>query len=287
MRELTEDEAKVDIIYKYVGTENFRTKIFDDRKVRFSSPTVLNDPFELSSKLEELSDDDIRKLYYQNAEKEMENYYDDLTDCEKSKRSLKTYKENGWASYKLNEEKSIKEERPKIQKIAEGSFERVKRVCGILSLSSSDKSLLMWAHYAQNYEGFLVGFDIKNKFFKKDLRPVKYHEHDNLPPYNIMTAITADFLFIKSSEWGYEKEWRMINILKEEKNRCISCDELFEIPASAFKEVIFGCRCKDETISKIVNKIEANPDLKGKIKFFKATLSREKYELNIDSFICF
>ncbi|EQM49643.1 hypothetical protein D051_4091 [Vibrio parahaemolyticus VPCR-2010] len=30
---------------------------------------------------------------------------------------------------------------------------------GYLSLSKTNKNILMWSHYAQNHEGFVLGFD--------------------------------------------------------------------------------------------------------------------------------
>src|SRR5262249_4259046 len=36
---------------------------------------------------------------------------------------------------------------------------------GVVCLTEHPDNLLMWAHYAQNHEGFVLGLDISNPFF--------------------------------------------------------------------------------------------------------------------------
>lgn len=39
---------------------------------------------------------------------------------------------------------------------------------GMLCLTHTDQSLPMWAHYADNHQGFVLGFEEDNSFFKSD-----------------------------------------------------------------------------------------------------------------------
>lgn len=42
-----------------------------------------------------------------------------------------------------------------------------RRSIGMLCLTEKEDNLLMWSHYAQNHEGFVIGFDTDHEFFSK------------------------------------------------------------------------------------------------------------------------
>ena len=45
---------------------------------------------------------------------------------------------------------------------------------GYLSMSSTNSSILMWSHYANNHEGYIIGFDPKHSFFQYGVSKVQY-----------------------------------------------------------------------------------------------------------------
>lgn len=82
----------------------------------------------------------------------------------------------------------------------------------IFSLSETNRSALMWAHYAASHTGICIGFDLSNwqdtdsVFLKKVSyidTPVKI-PHSSLNDY-------VDFAKYKESSWSYEKEWRFVS----------------------------------------------------------------------------
>lgn len=90
--------------------------------------------------------------------------------------------------------------------------------------SETNESILMWSHYADYHRGFCIEYDFKTLGIS-DLRfrllePVIYrNEMFDLSLYfnaetilnhtaNIFVALYASM--IKSSEWAYEKEWRIV-----------------------------------------------------------------------------
>lgn len=99
---------------------------------------------------------------------------------------------------------------------------------GILALSENPSNLLMWAHYANEHRGFTVGFDATNNFFDqkrssvdqlRHLRKVKYSE---TRPRLIFSQINSiDDLMVKSADWAYEKEWRLLHPLDDVKGKSI------------------------------------------------------------------
>ena len=107
----------------------------------------------------------------------------------------------------------------------------------------------MWAHYAKSHEGFCVEYDFKrymkgceencvnilgchNFMLNLTLAPVHYsgsrfdatnylktifqHELGTrlnvpLPPYHADVLFMTKALLVKSEDWSYEKEWRLIS----------------------------------------------------------------------------
>lgn len=105
------------------------------------------------------------------------------------------------------------------------TFEVVKTGTGISCFSELDDSLLMWAHYANNHKGFCVEYELLE--ISKQLQftpvPVIYSEEkivvQSLFPESVqesVTEIVVNSLCTKSTDWSYEKEWRIIR----EDNAC-------------------------------------------------------------------
>ena len=99
------------------------------------------------------------------------------------------------------------------------TFEELKEKTGIACLSESDDSLLMWAHYANNHKGFCVEYELLeiNKQLQFTPIPIIYSNEkvfiESLFPQSLEKSITkmlVDALSTKSTEWSYEKEWRII-----------------------------------------------------------------------------
>lgn len=96
---------------------------------------------------------------------------------------------------------------------------------GIVSFAEAMDSSLMWAHYTNNYNGFVLEIDShgfegdlkgRNKLYleKHEFRKVIYPEY--FPPLPLELGFSKDLLFfIKVKQWEYENEWRIIASVKE------------------------------------------------------------------------
>ena len=73
-------------------------------------------------------------------------------------------------------------------------------------------------------------------------------------------------LWVKSIDWKYEKEWRIINV---------EWNKLHKIEWKV-KEVIFGARMS-ENDKELIKKIFKNKN----ISFFQAEIHKSKYKINI------
>lgn len=106
-------------------------------------------------------------------------------------------------------------------------------------------SLRMWSYYANNHSGVCVEyeFDKVNKVCEFGCIPIKY---TNLYEYfinpNDISEGVCNFikLYTKSSEWEYEKEWRVSCQIEKDKWPG------FNIPFSFPQKIYFGCRAKEK-----------------------------------------
>ena len=165
----------------------------------------------------------------------------------------------------------------------------INKAQGILSLSRSNDSLLMWAHYADAHRGYVLGLDEAHPFFHKPDgrgKPVKPRNVVYTSKRIVIEAGSPDFyeqlLCVKSLEWAYEQEVRAftrfgdgVRVEDFEKN---SHDQvhLFLLPKECIKEVYIGANAKPSTRSSILKAIDRR---KLQVKLFEAYVAEDRYAL--------
>lgn len=171
-----------------------------------------------------------------------------------------------------------------------------------LSLSKSKHSLLMWAHYAKNHEGIILGLDTSHPFFNQKIKPNTPNEdtsfygkvlpvtYDRVRPkfkFEIRGSFNfSEAILTKSDEWMYEKEYRMFmrksdcdEFGKDKDGKILNHVFLFKIPPGSIKRIIIGERLdhkkviSDFKIAKI-----KSPDLSHVI-IEKAELHKDLYHI--------
>jgi len=189
-----------------------------------------------------------------------------------------------------------------------------------LCLTEKTDSLLMWSHYAKNHEGFLIGFDVTHEFFSKDedatgLWKVTYtnkrpafpkevleeelSRQPGINPYGSLNAFflgehrfnpdttKSDYRFIKSKEWEYEHEWRLIRRIKPPY--IITHDGppfpvyLFPFPHAAVRSVIIGCRGVSKLHRQIEEIIKTNEGY-AHVKILHASTKHDYFGLHIQKY---
>lgn len=118
------------------------------------------------------------------------------------------------------------DQHPEVQLIRKNQEEKLKEfieTLGVLCLSTTQKSILMWSHYADNHRGFCIGFKNNIGFNENDVMQVKYsesRENDLLYQYILTLDMNEDqkklylmreIILKKYIDWKYEEEWRIIN----------------------------------------------------------------------------
>ncbi len=202
-----------DILYKYVGCEVHHLHILSELHIRFTQPDDLNDPFDFIPALlppvdvEQFVDDTIarNRAAINLAGLNPEQIY--------SARDILI------SSYTQNPDELLK----RFTQIVKENFNEL----GVLSLAARNDNLPMWAHYANNHSGFVIGFRTDcsplakrstDQITEGELRPVIYRVGRVSSPCDPFT-LDPDILFIKLDDWSYEEEWRIVR-------RLSSCDRV-------------------------------------------------------------
>jgi hypothetical protein len=283
-------------LYKYLVPE--RIDVLCNAKIRFSQHMALNDPFEMKPYFEGLTSESVLteffnaswQAYGADALKVMDTLIPDILKDEHYKASMEQSKhENPAIELLLN---THKERMPELRNVIFTSFNDE---IGVLCLTEERDNLIMWAHYANNYKGFVIEFDEKHEFFQqKDtsmlehgcIRQVRYSE--DRPNHASFTDLTRDELFfLKSKGWTYEREWRMLKPLPIEDSDKVRQDAdgqpvyLFSFPPECVTSIIFGSRMPD-VVRKNFLELLTTDHRYSDLKAFQATLDEKKFRLIIE-----
>ena len=194
---------------------------------------------------------------------------------------------------------------------------------GILSLAERPDNLLMWSHYAQHHTGFVIEFDEQHSYFKQTSAALYNHDpqvlqkvrySDRRPHIRSLKDFKqrASWYLIKSKDWRYEQEWRMIRPLVN-ANICLRLQDnnwvrmkrgevqeftrileqglrpeessylhLFSVPPECIKRIIVGCRMFKQHRLKIRRLLDRDERYRH-VKKCTATIDERNFKLNIAS----
>jgi hypothetical protein len=183
--------------YRHLDRDGHYRQILENNRLFFASPDRLNDPYECRPLLVPGGDKAAVEAYVERLERKWGAHL----GCDEQRR-LK--------------EAAVKRILSEFER--EETFYWIVRSYGIQSFSADPTSLLMWAHYAQNHEGFCIEFALRDQESGPlgNLWEVEYV--DERPTVAIVTdAEDREVLFrrglaTKSKVWGYEREYRAINL---------------------------------------------------------------------------
>ncbi|SUW04712.1 TPR domain-containing protein [Brachyspira pilosicoli] len=176
-------------------------------------------------------------------------------------------------------------------------LEKIKIAC----LTTHNDNTLMWSHYADKHQGICIEYDIKNIFDKNNskilINKISYNKrmiyydtfinkqrksiNNVLIDNKTLTNIT-DIFVIKSKEWEYEDEYRILFYDEENKN---PNGTLIDLP---IKSICFGVQTSKEDkelvydIVSFINLKNENIDKYKKIELYEAHLDdNELFKINI------
>jgi hypothetical protein len=187
-----------------------------------------------------------------------------------------------------------KERMPELRNVIFTSFNEQ---IGVLSLTTVPNDILMWAHYAQNYKGFVIEFDEHHEFFNQPIDSVGLrgclhqvvYSQDRPNSHSMMELSARDIFLSKSAEWKNEQEWRVLQFLEngmrlEDSGEAILDDEgqpiyLFSFPPSCITGIIFGTRMSDLNRNALYSIL--SKDEYSHVKTYQTVLDDREFRLHI------
>lgn len=259
------------MLYKYLSLDS---KSFDSilkrQEVYFASVKSMNDPFEGRPRFTMPSRTAVKNhLKKKGAKQKDVNLL--------AQRAMKDLEHNFSTIYAINE-----------SYIAD---------TGLLCLTPIRDNLLMWAHYADSHKGVCFGFEVNSPYdgvfgygydviYKDDYPEISLLDLDLVMTHRkkpsalteeVLETFTDRQLLTKSKSWRYEKEVRF------QRPPLSYGVGVLEFPKEQLRSMILGCNMDS------ANKVEA-VDLAIKnfphIKIYQASLSHDKYQLDILAINC-
>lgn len=128
------------------------------------------------------------------------------------------------------------------------------------SLTESYDNPVMWASYADNQRGFVLGLKTDHDWFKSPDR-----SKTRLRRVNYFDGVLDEFLenpevafCSKTTHWSYEKEWRIYCGMKDVEKTVGNPAEpihLIGFPPDLIQSIIIGAKASNETVDAIKNAV--------------------------------
>jgi hypothetical protein len=237
-------------IYRYRDFQR-GIEMLDKQELYLSSPEGFNDPFDC---------------------------YEGLIKFKMTKEFMRNYITKNAALTR----KSSREQRRRIEKQylenpqslnIEGFFKSQRKQFGVCCFSWDYKSIVMWAHYADNHGGICLGF--KNLYPVQEglygIYPVDYVseiEQYQFTSYED-TKYWQHWLCTKSIVWNYEQEVRIISK---------SYNGKLKFPKEAISEIFLGLSTLEEDEQKIIDLLVTHNYPKD-IKLYKMAIDKKTFSL--------
>lgn len=301
-------------LYKYVTFD--RIDILKDEHIRFTQPSAFNDPFDLFPFFQSIAPQkDVDEMIENRVwdEEEANKMLEESWNNEQKKYPGKNIP---FSSVKNLKRSNFEQAKPLVNEMIrnymgmKGALFRkmsidtvlggLNKSIGILCLSETPDNILMWSHYSANHTGLVFEFNDAHVFLDQrqtgnelqgHVRKVRYSK--DRPKLTIFNPSLSDeenrrnwindFLWVKSSNWEYEKEWRMIQTFRDWKGvirNTVPPIYLCPIPIECMKGIIVGCRAKMEDLESLKDLLKSDSKF-SHIVLKKALIDEEQYKLNI------
>jgi len=254
------EEPKALYRYRHLQGDHreWTKKIITDSVIYFASPLSFNDPFDC-------------KVHYQSSlsPKQLKLKYSELIKKKQPHLNRKLRREKAVADLaSLSPAKFLAQMEIGMQDAANN--------IGVLSLSATNRNILLWSHYAAGHSGLCLKFQIAdNNSFLEFTQPVTYSPE--YPKIDILDSSPEEqvraFLRTKAIDWEYEEEWRIIDVKKGPGYKTV--------PHEMLSEIIFGAKMHPKDKEAIIEWVKKR---EPPIQLSQASLSNDQYTLTIKPF---
>jgi hypothetical protein len=247
-------------LYKYMSMAPEKIKyleeVFRGREVFFPSPLKFNDPFECRP-----------SCTWHRKGKELRDYIGKLVR-ERFPHSSRPVRRQ---RIKEGEKRFLKNQDCHMNDL----FERFLNDTGLYCLSEISDNILMWSHYANGHDGVVLEFD-RTKAYSLFYDALGVHYSEEYPRANLMELGEPEdynnLLLTKSTDWAYEKEWRVIKSPNE------GGSQKYKFSNELLTGVILGARIEPQN-QKLV--LEWVRDYPSEVKVFRSKINDKFYRLDI------
>lgn len=290
---IKKDKDYPESVYKYCNlNSNNHTDNFQKNQIWLSNPLGFNDPYDCSITYDS---EKISNVIGSNMVKE---FLEDISEEEMST----SIKENilvsadpiqtllNWIEEFIKgslAEKAFKDLVKNIQDMKEFILkdfnDKYRSKLKVSSFSEDNKSLLMWAHYANNHKGFCIEYDLSSMDDKENLKkylfPVQYsNERFDITDFYIDNVINKNgkdkyrlihSVLYKSEDWKYEKEWRFVISESEFGGKTV--------PTPKPKAIYLGSQINEGHKKQFIEVCKKND-----IDIYQMKLDSKMYKLNLE-----
>lgn len=239
-------------------------QIFETFEFRYKSPLEFNDPFDchfsMDFNLDGFTKERFIKFIQSKATEQELNLYNDNWDEHKERCFMSVQNACNKSKY----------------------LEIFRKLWGVVCFNNNPLNLLMWSHYTDSHKGFSIEFKFpKSEIFMPlpitytDTYPIiksDWDEAEFKDPIKSQAEMINKGLLTKSSDWFYEKEFRLINgSLGNSK-----------FDPNLFSSVIMGVGMSNpdkNTLRQSLDKMNSKHGLK--VKAYQAELAAKTYKLNV------
>jgi hypothetical protein len=150
----------------------------------------------------------------------------------------------------------------------------------VLSFSENWDNILMWSHYADSHKGLCLGFTVSRRARDTDFKNVRYpsaSDENERPTLDLSyeefktTQMAEKAIFVKSHDWKYEKEVRLVGPWAKDKYYSLHANR----NRIALSEVIYGSKMSKE-ISKGVQRLIEHSRILN-VKSYKAEMNKSLF----------
>jgi hypothetical protein len=247
-------------LYKYQSINCNSTEALSKHAIWFSKPKAFNDPFDSNMKINGLERYFNSIALYVNAlgvnTNNADAFINKITSLKSQGKSEAEIIQQIESELISSGQSCLKKQFDEIIQ----AYDEISQSAGILSLTTKNNNLLMWAHYANNHEGICLEFSTTEASEQQkvctladDSMTFKVDYVDYYPralDMNLFDSTHSDrirnLFLLKSKEWEYEEEWRVIN---KDGNK------LLPHPGK-LTGIIFGARVSDQKMDCVINAIK-------------------------------
>jgi hypothetical protein len=137
---------------------------------------------------------------------------------------------------------------------------------GVCCFSEAIDETLMWSHYAEGHRGIAIEFDAAHPYFSRLLHVDYQDQRKDVGLRWQIPEIIQKVILVKSTNWQYQREWRLLNG---------NGGALSRFPIDVVTGVILGAKCSDEHVSAVLEMVKSL-----NIKCFRADLSKHNYGIH-------